>query len=191
MPVLIVIGGPNGSGKTTLSAYLVSKGRIKGSIINPDEIAAKLGSYSKHIQASKIALAQRKGNIVEGKDIAFETTFSGNSELRDIIDAKNKGYKLILYFVALQSSIDNIVRVEERHNKLGHPVDSEDILRRYEKSKSNLIENIKLFHTVYLFDNSGQNRSRVAIIEMGKLKWLNSKHRNHPYYKGLFETLSK
>jgi predicted ABC-type ATPase len=41
MPVLVVIGGPNGSGKTTLISYLIQKGSIKSTVINPDDIAFK------------------------------------------------------------------------------------------------------------------------------------------------------
>ena len=61
MPSLIVIGGPNGSGKTTLTSYLIQKGRIKTSVINPDEIAfTEYGGYNFHIKAAKVALERRK-----------------------------------------------------------------------------------------------------------------------------------
>jgi predicted ABC-type ATPase len=186
MPTLIVIGGPNGSGKTTLSSYLVKKGRIKSSIINPDEIAYReLGSYSNHVQAARIALTRRKKAIEDHVDIAFETTFSGNSEIREIFEAKKNGYTVILYYVALQSGLDNIIRVEERHNILGHDVDSEDIIRRLKKSQTNLVTHLNVFDKVYLFDNSGSNRSRVAIYTSGILAWVNSKHIDHPFYKKL------
>ena len=186
MPTLIVIGGPNGSGKITLSSYLIKKGRIKSSIINPDEIAYReLGSYENHVQAARIALTRRKKAIEEHIDFAFETTFSGNSEIREILSAKQKGYSIILYYVALQSVLDNIIRVEERHNILGHDVDSEDIIRRLKKSQDNLSKHLTIFDKVYLFDNSGSNRSRVAIYNSGTLSWVNNKHLDHPFYQEL------
>ncbi|OKS88829.1 zeta toxin family protein [Mucilaginibacter polytrichastri] len=186
MPTLIVIGGPNGSGKTTLSSYLVKKGRIKSSIINPDEIAYReLGSYSNHVQAARIALTRRREAIKQHADFAFETTLSGNSEIREVLEAKQMGYIVILYYVALQSVLDNIIRVEERHNILGHDVDSEDIIRRLKKSQDNLYKYLSLFDKVYLFDNSGSNRSRVAIYNSDALSWVNAKHVNHPFYKKL------
>jgi predicted ABC-type ATPase len=80
-----------------------------------------------------------------------------------------------------------VTRVEERRTNLGHNVDMEDIVRRYEKSQTNLINTIQLFDKVYLFDNSDVQRSRVAIFENGKLKWLNEKHKDHPFYKKLFQ----
>jgi predicted ABC-type ATPase len=69
---------------------------------------------------------------------------------------------------------------------MGHSVELADQIRRYDKSKANLLKNILLFNKVYLFDNSGTKRSRVAIFEMGKLVWLNNKHKGHPFYKELF-----
>ena len=187
MPSLIVIGGPNGSGKTTLTSYLIQKGRIKTPVINPDEIAFKeFGSYSFHIKAAKVALARRKDAISQNTDYAFETTFSGNSEINEVLAAKSAGYQTILYYVALESMLDNVIRVEERRTGLGHHVEKEDILRRHEKSRLNLLKHVGLFDKVYLFDNSDSGRSRVAIFESGKMLWLNGKHENHPFSSDLF-----
>lgn len=188
MPLLIVIGGPNGSGKTTLTKYLFERERIKSTVINPDEIAfLEFGDYSFHVKAARVALERRKQALDRRMDYAFETTFSGNSEINEVLAAKSAGYKTVLYYVALSSVLDNVTRVEERRTNLGHNVDMEDIVRRYEKSQTNLINTIQLFDKVYLFDNSDVQRSRVAIFENGKLKWLNEKHKDHPFYKKLFQ----
>jgi len=188
MPVLVVIGGPNGSGKTTLTSYLQAKGRIKTSVINPDNIAiTHFGSYSHQIEAAKMALDERKAALVNRVDFAFETTFSGNTELRDILKAKALGYKVILYYVSLPSVIDNINRIREREQNLGHKVDFHDTIRRYSKSQANLIKHIGSFDNVYLFDNAGQTRSRVAIFKNGQVVWLNPKHKENPFYKELFK----
>jgi predicted ABC-type ATPase len=187
MPLLVVIGGPNGSGKTTLTKYLVERERIKSEIINTDEIALhEFGDYSFHVPAAKAALERRKHSINQKKDFAFETTFSGNSEINDVLAAKSAGFTTILYYVALESMLDNLTRVEERTTNLGHHVEREDIVRRHEKSRINLIKHIGLFDKAYLFDNSDTRRSRVAIFENGKLRWVNEKHKNHPFYEDLW-----
>jgi predicted ABC-type ATPase len=188
MPTLVVIGGPNGSGKTTLTSYLIQRGRIKSQVINPDEIALKeFGDYSFHVKAARLALERRKQSINLKADLAFETTFSGNSEINEVLAAKSVGYKTTLYYVALESILDNVTRVEERRTNLGHNVEREDIVRRYEKSRMNLINHINLFDKAYLFDNSDTHRSRVAIFENGMPRWLNEKHRDHPFYSSLFK----
>lgn len=184
MPSLIIIGEPNGSGKTALARHLIQRGRIKSQVINPDDIALnELGSYKHHVGAARLALTRRRDAISANQNIAFETTFSGQSEISDAKSAQEKGYQLTLYYVALQSPLDNVIRVEERQLNLGHDVDNEDIIRRFEKSKQNLTTHLNLFDKVYLFDNTGNNRSRVAIFENGKLRWLNPKHKNHPFFK--------
>lgn len=189
MPLLVVIDGPNGSGKTTLTKYLIERERIKSPVINPDEIAfLEFGDYSFHVKAARIALERRKQAIDRKADFAFETTFSGNSEINEVLTAKSSGYKTVLYYVALSSVLDNVTRVEERRTNLGHHVEIEDIVRRYEKSRMNLINNIHLFDTVYLFDNSDVRRSRVAIFENEKLKWSNEKHKHHPFYRELLKS---
>jgi predicted ABC-type ATPase len=188
MPTLVVIGGPNGSGKTTLTSYLIQRGRIKTPVINPDEIAFKeFGDYDFHVKAARVALGRRKEAIENKSDFAFETTFSGNSEINEVIAARSIGYKTILYYVALESVLDNVTRVEERRTNLGHHVDMEDIVRRHDKSRMNLLKNINLFDKAYLFDNSDVVRSRVAIFENGKLKWSNEKHREHPFFSPLLK----
>ena len=188
MPSLIIIGGPNGSGKTTLTKYLVENGRITSDVINPDEIAAnELGGYEHHVQAARIAISRRSKAINNNHDIAFETTFSGNSEIQEALRAKDKGYKIILYFVVLQSVLDNIVRVEQRITNAGHNIKRDDIIRRYEKSRANLESYIGIFDKAYLFDNSLSLFSRVAIFEHGKVRWSNEKHRQHPFYEDLLK----
>jgi predicted ABC-type ATPase len=187
-PLLVVVGGPNGSGKTTLASYLLEKKRITTAIINPDEIAFKeFGSYKHQISAARTALNRRKAALKNHESIAFESTFSGNSEIGDIKEAKKLGYKVILYYVALQSVLDNVIRVKERQFKLGHNVENEDIVRRYYTSQNNLMSYISLFDTAYLFDNSASTRSRVAIFSNGELAWVNHKHILHPFYKMLFD----
>ena len=187
MPTLVIVGGPNGSGKTTLTNHLIARGRITTHVINPDNIAKlEFGSYHFHIKAAKVALERRELALSARIDFAFETTFSGKSEINHCIAAKASGFRTILYYVTLNSVMDNINRVEEREFDLGHPVDVQDIVRRYDKSKLNLLKHIYLFDRVYLFDNSETDRSRVAIFESGNLLWLNPKHKNHPFYKDLF-----
>ncbi|RFZ92208.1 hypothetical protein D0C36_12270 [Mucilaginibacter conchicola] len=189
MPEIVVIGGPNGSGKTTLTTHLVQRGRVKTDVINPDSIALNVfGSYDHHLKAARVALSDRASAIDQLNDLAFETTFSGSSEIRDVKTAKAKGYKATLYFIALQSVLDNIIRVEERKTNLGHNVNLEDVVRRYHKSRINLKAHLSLFDKAYLFDNSASVRSRVAIFENGRLIWSNPKHKNHPFYTDILNS---
>ena len=190
-PLLIIIGGPNGAGKTTLTNYLIQRGRLNTDItpiINPDNIALTLTIYNqteKEFQAARIALDQRSAYLQAKQSFAIETTFSGNSEISLLKQAKEAGYIIIGYYVTLSNVQDSIFRVENRVVKGGHNVPTKNLLIRYKRSLQNLSDNFQKFDRLYLFDNSLNVRSRIAIIEFGKLTWINKKHQDHPLIKRL------
>jgi len=184
-PLLIIIGGPNGAGKTTLTNYLIQRGRLNTDItpiVNPDNIALTLtinNQTEKEFQAARIALDQRSTYLQAKQSFAIETTFSGNSEISLLKQAKEAGYIIVGYYVTLSNVQDSIFRVENRVVKGGHNVPTKNLLIRYKRSLQNLSDNFQDFDRLYLFDNSLKVRSRIAIIEFGKLTWINKKHQNH------------
>ena len=139
----------------------------------------------KEFLAARLALAQREEFVKNKQSFATETTFSGNSEIRLLNHAKEAGYKIIGYYVILRNVKESIFRVEDRVEKGGHNVPTQNLLIRYERSLQNLTENYQKFDRLYLFDNSLKIRSRIAIIDNGLLFWLNKKHSNHPLIKRL------
>lgn len=190
-PLLIIIGGPNGAGKTTLTNYLVQRGRLNidiTPIVNPDNIALTLtikNQTEKEFQAARLALTQRETYFQTKQSFAIETTFSGNSEISLLKQAKEAGYIIIGYYVTLSNVQDSIFRVENRVVKGGHNVPTKNLLIRYKRSLQNLSDNFQKFDRLYLFDNSLKTRSRIAIVEQGSLIWINKKHQDHPLIKRL------
>jgi predicted ABC-type ATPase len=87
----------------------------------------------------------------------------GHSEVNGVLAAKSEGYITVLYYVALESMLDNVIRVDECRTGLGHHVEQEDILRRHKKSKINLLNYIGMFDKANIFDNLRSVRSRVAM----------------------------
>ncbi len=173
MPYLFVIAGPNGSGKTTLVKKLSPRFRKKITFINPDEIAKRLkGSYlqkednSLMIKAAKEAIRQREKNLLYNKNFGFETTLSGNSEIRFISKAKERGYKVILVFIGLENPELNILRVKQRVEDKGHFVAPKIVFRRYEKSMKNLLKISKSVDKIYLLDNSGTKYKLLCKITL-------------------------
>ncbi len=170
MPDLIIIAGPNGAGKTTLTQYLSAKKYIPKNIpvINPDELL-KLSEVSSDVQAGKLALKQRNESLGLGKSFAFETTFSGNSEIYTIQKAIQKGYNIKLYFITLQTPQDWIDRVKNRVVEGGHNVSDENIIRRYKRSHKNLLNIAKIIHQLIVFDNSSFKRKMIFAASKGKI----------------------
>jgi len=176
MPSLIVIAGPNGSGKSTLYQRLIRRIPSFRDIpfINPDEVAKDLfGAYlqedsAEHrrqmLVAGKEALKQRKELLSQRYSFGFETTLSGNSEMRMIQEARNLGYSVTLIFVGLDDPALNVMRVKLRVQNGGHHVAPQDIVRRWERSMENLKKVFPLVKRLYLVDNSGEGHRLVASV---------------------------
>lgn len=174
MPSLIVIAGPNGSGKSSMFDTLIQKvpsfRRIP--FINPDEIAKKLqGSYitgtttqdnSLMLRAGREALKRRKKLLSSGESFGFETTLSGNSEMQLIKEAYALGYSINIVFIGLLNPYLSIMRVLMRVTDDGHHVDSEMIVRRYQRSLDHAIEVLPFVKRFYIFDNSGSSINMIA-----------------------------
>ena len=190
-PLLIIIGGPNGAGKTTLSTYLIERKRLSRDvtpIINPDEIALTLsipGQKERGFHAARLALIQRESFLNSRQSFAIETTFSGNSEVNLLSQAKAVGYEIVGYYIILNNIQDSVFRVQDRVKKGGHNVPIKNLFIRYQRSLQNLTENFQQFDRLYLFDNSKSYRSRIAVLEKGELNWINKKHLAHPLVKRL------
>lgn len=93
----------------------------------------------------------------------YETVFSHKSKLQLLQEAKNKGFKVYLYFVSTQNKTINWERVKSRVKQGGHRVSKKKIFSRYYNSLENLYPALKIADRVYFFDNS----------ESGKTSYLN------------------
>lgn len=75
-------------------------------------------------------------------------------KLDEIREAKERGYKIYLYFICTDDSELNVKRVQDRVAKGGHDVDEKKIIERYPKTLENLFPAIQLAHRAYLFNYS-------------------------------------
>lgn len=169
-PVLLVIAGPNGSGKTTVTKRLQKDKWSEGvEYLNPDDIAQTMfGGWNdeKAIRDAADWVEQERTKLLKaGRGIAFETVFSHGSKLEFLIDAKNAGYFIRLFFVGTESPEINIQRVKERVSNGGHDVPPEKIRSRYTRSLANLIPGIEIADRVYVFDNSVDREEAVLFAK--------------------------
>ncbi|MBL4821293.1 MAG: toxin [Gammaproteobacteria bacterium] len=125
----------------------------------------KDGQFSPNAKQHRDNLAQiladfiRKRLLDEEKKISFETVFSHKSKLNFMQDAKRRGYKIYLYFIATESPKNNISRIQEiRAISGGHDVPKEKIKSRYHRSLDLLYEAAELSYQTYFFDNSESKR---------------------------------
>lgn len=106
--------------------------------------------------------------LLEGSyRFTFETVMSHPSKLEFMKRAKEKGFKVYLYFVSLRDPQLNKLRVRTRVSQGGHAVDEQKIEERYKRTMGLLFDALKIADNAYLFDNSAGEPNMFAIKEDG------------------------
>ena len=137
----MIIAGPNGSGKTTFVSEYLRESKIS-EYISADAIAEKLVSRredldSVKIQAGRLFFQEIHRLIEAEQDFVVEVTLAGKGFERIISRLKRAGYTITIVFIFLKSADTCIARVRNRVSAGGHHVPTEDVVRRFYRSKHN------------------------------------------------------
>lgn len=106
MPTLYILARPNGAGKTTAAFNLLPHVFKTVEFVNADEIARGLSPFNADAvawQAGRIMLERLEQLIKEKNSFAFESTLSGLAYFKFIRLAKLNQFKIVLFFVWLDS----------------------------------------------------------------------------------------
>ena len=175
---VMVIAGPNGSGKTTfVSEYLRdSEGTV---YIGADAIAERLVPRPEDMDSVKIQAGRRfikeiHALIEAGTDFIVEVTLSGKGFARIIERLKGAGYTVTIVFIFLKSAETSVARVRNRVQAGGHHVPTEDVVRRFYRSKHNFWYTYRnLVDEWHLYYNSTEHFQEVASGEGDEVKVIN------------------
>lgn len=121
------------------------------------------GPYDSYLAAS-LADAVRQELLEEGQTFTFETVMSHPSKIDFMRQARERGYRVYLYFVATDDPTINIDRVHRRVLQGGHPVKDDLVVSRYHRSIALMTEACKVAHRAYIFDNSGAKHKLLAEV---------------------------
>ncbi len=159
MKTLYIIAGANGSGKTTFALNFAQLENLK--FINADEIAKEYdpNDIQKYkMKAGKKFFEELHLSLTQEKSFIIETTLSGKYLIKIIKEAKKKNFRVSLIYLFLETNTENIYRVKNRVLKGGHNVPTQDIVRRYYRSR-NLFEHVykDLVDEWMLFFNGDDN----------------------------------
>lgn len=162
-PTLFVFAGNNGSGKSTIRNLIGEKIGIETSI-DPDSLTRKYRRYKSNnpvFQAGKESLTLINQYTKDKRSFSFETTLSGKTSLKQIKRAKDNGFEIIMFFVGLDNIEMNIKRVKQRVKSGGHHIPTPDIIRREERTKNNLLNNIDVLNQLVLLDNTKDSSKMI------------------------------
>ncbi len=146
MKKLIIVGGANGSGKTTFSKEIIVQNGLK--FLNADEIEKELRESSKDknsklLSAGKEFFRRLDSYLKKGESFVLESTLSGSYLQKVIQKAISLDYQIQIIYVFLKNPTDCIQRVKLRVKLGGHHVPTEDIIRRFYRSKNNFWKEYK------------------------------------------------
>ena len=169
--IFTIIAGINGAGKTSLYRVLHQTEDL-GERVNIDELTLEHGGDWRdpkaQIYAGREAMTMIKDCIEQGRSFHLETTLPGASIIRHINNAKEHGFKVMLYFVGVDSVKVAMERVHLRMANGGHGIPDEFILKRYSVLNANLKKVLPLCDGAILFDNTVKFR-QIAFLEDKRL----------------------
>jgi predicted ABC-type ATPase len=177
-PTLTFIAGANGSGKTTLTRWN-SELFKEIPLLDPDAIANTLQATASDLfpmAAARHVLKSAAGHLSKAESFAVETTMAGKNYLQMMLDARNRGFEIVLVYIGTENVEINLARIRNRVLAGGHSVPEEDVRRRYRRSFDNLPIAIRRADHTILFDNSTEDGYRlIAILSTTGNRWFEPK----------------
>jgi predicted ABC-type ATPase len=165
---MFILAGPNGAGKSTLYDTVI-KDNVKAPFFNADLIQKeelKDQSMNGAYEAAKIAEERRQASLTNKKSFVTESTFSHPSKLQLIDEAKEAGFRVVLYHVNVRSPNLSVARVAERVKEGGHNVPEEKIRARYERNQSLIKQAATKSDRAFIYDNSVLNKPPTLAMSM-------------------------
>jgi predicted ABC-type ATPase len=172
-PRLTIIAGANGCGKSTLTSR--SSFIYKTPLLDPDAISKALQPTipgASAVAAARQVLVSAGEHIEKGESFAAETTLSGKSYLQMMVDARIRGFEVVLVYIGTENVEINLVRIRNRVLSGGHDVPESDVRRRYQRSFKSLLVAIERADHTILFDNSTEEGYRlIAVLGPSGSQW--------------------
>lgn len=160
-PVYVVFAGVNGAGKSTF--YRTGLWRTEGmprtmARVNSDEIVVAQGgdpaSSADQLRAGREAVRLIEECLSRRRSFNQETTLTGHAVLRNMRRAREAGYRVVLYYIGVDTAAVALDRIAHRVAVGGHDIDEGAVLRRYRASLGNLSRALDLCDEATILDNT-------------------------------------
>lgn len=139
-PEVIILAGPNGAGKTTVASALMASTEHINFFLNADIIARSLApeaAESVAITAGKVMRRRIDVLVQKRESFLLETTLAARTYVNLINWLRADGYRVVLYFISLDSPELAISRVQTRVALGGHAIPEATIRSRYRAGLTN------------------------------------------------------
>lgn len=133
---------------------------VKGDCFHFRDVLA-INSYT----VSLITNFLRHSMMASGLSFSQETVFSHPEKVEALRDAKERGYRTYLYFVATDNPVVNAFRVKSRTAKGGHDVPPDKIVARYGRSLQQIAPSLPFLSRAFFWDNSGEDFRFLAAYD--------------------------
>ena len=174
-----IIAGPNGAGKSSHARITLLPDFLSSNeFVNADEIAKILSPENPEksaIEAGRLMLKKMDFLLESKMDFALETTLSAKTYLNFIKKSQERGYKVNLIFLKLQSAELAKIRVQNRVSKGGHNIEPPIIDRRFQIGLDNLKDYLSIVDTASVYEASGPELIEIVTKNEDQLIILNEK----------------
>ena len=177
MKTYTIVGGVNGTGKSSLTGVLTAETTDLGRVIDVDRLTAQEGGDA--LLGGRLALRQLEGCLEKGVSFTQETTLAGRRTERTAAQARALGYRVRLYYVALDTAEECLARIANRVRRGGHGIDEADVRRRFAARWDALERVLPYCDEARFFDNDNGFREVAqyrngALIPLGdaRPRWL-------------------
>ena len=172
----IVVCGSNGAGKSTfIKGVLLDKFHQANTniiYINADDWQKKeFGRFENDTddharQAQQWANSERDRCLSEGVSFITETVFSHPSKIELLKEAKDRGFKVELYHIHVDSADTAIDRIKDRVKSGGHHVNDDKVRARYARLTAIVSEASQYADHTFVIDNSDSHLSHRFVLKL-------------------------
>ncbi len=171
MKTYTIIGGVNGVGKSSFTGVLKEQSTDLGYIIDVDKITAELGGNA--LTGGKAALSKIRDCISRGVSFTQETTLSGYKTEATAKQVKELGYRVRLFYVALDTVQESLERIQNRVKRGGHDIPQDDVQRRFSGRWEAVAKVLPYCDEAEFYDN-GNGFVKVAEYRNGEVRTIGS-----------------
>jgi len=166
MKMYTIIGGVNGTGKSSLTGVLKAQRNDLGVIVDVDRITALAGVSP--LEGGRIAIRRMEDCLEKGVSFTQESTLSGIRTAQTAERAKQAGYSIRLFYVALDTAEESLARIANRVRRGGHAIGTDDVLRRFAGRWEAVAKVLPFCDEAHFFDNDN-GFAEVAEYKNGEL----------------------